>query len=1365
MSNPRIKLGHVNYSIMRDLNTNKTIIKNNNKNILSLSGHNNDNTLDIIDENTVLNIQSNNTGVTSHSTILLGITNGDNWSLSSGISGSVDNDYNFHVMKNNSEYFTILDNGNIGIGQNNPTKKLDINGDVNIAGQLNVNGTLNYLNTENTIIKDPLIKQASDNPGDSLDIGHYGIYNDGSTKFSGFFRDATDNTFKLFTGLEVEPTNVVDTSATGYTKADLDIGNLDVSGNINFTGTLFNNGVTFNSVTKIENTNNTTSITSEEQSDTLIMKTNSSERMRITSSGNVGIGTDVPSELLHIQKDQDGDTSLYIQNSNSSNNNYTSVKLRTDTTFGYLNQYGGSFSSSGALKANSTLLLGYGTNGLSLVAGNTGGDVRFYTNGTSDSNERMVVNSSGNVGIGITNPTSKLHIQADTNEQEDETGEHGLKISTGVSNQTLMMGYDGTDDLSYINSENSLQVTPLGLQTRGGNVGIGKINPSYTLDISGNVNFTGSIFQNGVTYFTSGDLVYIGERTASSSLDINFNDFSGNFSKYIIEIINCRPADVTHLLLRMSSNNGSSYDSGTTSYTSSMTYGMNPFYENSSSIRLTGNLNSTNNSNKFINLKIEIINPILSARTNIRWDGSYVTSNDLYYNMNGSGYNENATSINAIKIFCETGLIAEGNFKLYGVKATTLTVPNDDTEYILTDSNSLKFYTNSVQRALIDNNGNLGVGITNPSYPLDIVGDINTTTDYNISGTQVLSSTTLGSSVVNSSLQNLGTLTSATISGDLIVDTDTLYVDSTNDRVGVNNSSPSYPLDISGETKTNVLHIQESNTRYRIGQISYSGLITGSESNYIDSFTPPTLTTSTGDGTFTVSSSGNDAGTNPANVFDGNNTTYWDAPNYDGVSGNYTGGTNLTGSYAGEWIKLQTPKSLVVRQYEITTGPHTFQYYSSAPTTFKLFGSNDDSNWVELDSQSGVAGVIGNSWTYSTKKTFTVNASVGYTYFALVINAAHQFNYGVEIGTLNFIGSFEEIGTSTIDGFGIGITTNDTIFNISTDGNLGVGITNPSYKLDVQGDVNFNGTIYQNGTTFTPDVSLIKDTDNTTSITTEQESETLIFSTNNSEKMRIKNDGLVGIGITNPSYKLDVVGDINFTGILYQNGTTFSSGGGGYSSFIKDTDNTTSITTEEESETLIFNTNNSEKMRIQNNGLVGIGITNPNYKLDVSGDINFTGTFTNNGINAIPYVYLRDEKTAGTSGGTFTSGAWRTRTLNTEVEDTHNICTLSSNQFTLEAGTYRILARCPALRVNRMKAKLYNISDATDELIGDSSFTSSGDNIQTNSHIKGKFTIASSKTFEIQHRSQSSYSSHGFGLSSNFGVVEVYSEVELWKLY
>ena len=48
-------------------------------------------------------------------------------------------------------------------------------------------------------------------------------------------------------------------------------------------------------------------------------------------------------------------------------------------------------------------------------------------------------------------------------------------------------------------------------------------------------------------------------------------------------------------------------------------------------------------------------------------------------------------------------------------------------------------------------------------------------------------------------------------------------------------------------------------------------------------------------------------------------------------------------------------------------------------------------------------------------------------------------------------------------------------------------------------------------------------------------------------RMTITEDGKVGIGTEAPSKVLDVSGDINFTGTLYQNGSAFSSGGGGSS--------------------------------------------------------------------------------------------------------------------------------------------------------------------------------------------------------------------------
>jgi len=61
-------------------------------------------------------------------------------------------------------------------------------------------------------------------------------------------------------------------------------------------------------------------------------------------------------------------------------------------------------------------------------------------------------------------------------------------------------------------------------------------------------------------------------------------------------------------------------------------------------------------------------------------------------------------------------------------------------------------------------NGRVGINQNNPAYPLDVTGDIRTTTLFRVGSASVLTETTLGSAVVNSSLTSLGTLSGLTIS-------------------------------------------------------------------------------------------------------------------------------------------------------------------------------------------------------------------------------------------------------------------------------------------------------------------------------------------------------------------------------------------------------------------------------------------------------------------------------------------------------------------------------------------------------------------------------------------------------------------------
>lgn len=146
------------------------------------------------------------------------------------------------------------------------------------------------------------------------------------------------------------------------------------------------------------------------------------------------------------------------------------------------------------------------------------------------------------------------------------------------------------------------------------------------------------------------------------------------------------------------------------------------------------------------------------------------------------------------------------------------------------------------------------------------------------------------------------------------------------------------------------------------------------------------------------------------------------------------------------------------------------------------------------------------------------------------------------------------------------------------------------------------------------------------------------------------------------------------------------------------------------------------------------------------------------------YIHIRDEKASGVAGGGFTLGAWRTRDLTVELDDTGGDVVLAANQITLQAGTYTCLISCPARRVILHKARLQNITDGTTILVGTSESTTSATvNDQTRSFIVGRFTLAAPKVLEVQHRSSATRAGDGFGAACGFGVVEVYTEVELWK--
>ena len=97
-------------------------------------------------------------------------------------------------------------------------------GALTISGNLTVNGTSTTVNSTNVSIDDPMLYLGDGNQSNVLDLGVVAAFNNGTYQHAGLVRDASDATWKLFSGVTAEPGTTVD--FTTYTKDSLELGNL-----------------------------------------------------------------------------------------------------------------------------------------------------------------------------------------------------------------------------------------------------------------------------------------------------------------------------------------------------------------------------------------------------------------------------------------------------------------------------------------------------------------------------------------------------------------------------------------------------------------------------------------------------------------------------------------------------------------------------------------------------------------------------------------------------------------------------------------------------------------------------------------------------------------------------------------------------------------------------------------------------------------------------------------------------------------------------------------------------------------------------------------------------------------------------------
>lgn len=110
-------------------------------------------------------------------------------------------------------------------------------GNVTVVGNLFVNGNTTVVSTNNVSVNDSLIYLANDNPGNSLDIGFVGHFNNGTYQHTGLFRSASDGTWRLVSNIIPEISSTVNVTNAVYDP--IQVGNIS-SPSI----TLLTNGLT-----------------------------------------------------------------------------------------------------------------------------------------------------------------------------------------------------------------------------------------------------------------------------------------------------------------------------------------------------------------------------------------------------------------------------------------------------------------------------------------------------------------------------------------------------------------------------------------------------------------------------------------------------------------------------------------------------------------------------------------------------------------------------------------------------------------------------------------------------------------------------------------------------------------------------------------------------------------------------------------------------------------------------------------------------------------------------------------------------------------------------------------------------------------
>jgi len=415
------------------------------------------------------------------------------------------------ISHTSGTFSTDLISGYWGAYQIDPTNAVTLLNDLTVTGSLVVNGTTTQVDSTVTMLSDPIITLSKDTQtvNDGKDRGIEFKYYDTTEKLGFFGWDRSTNSFTFVpdatNGSEVisgSVGNAIFNTVTSNLIGNV-TGNLtgDVTGNVtgNLTGTILTasqaniTGVGALSSGSITNTFGNIDIGSSNltATGTTILET-------------VGIGTASPSSKLHIESAYtlaNGTSQFLIKN--TSDGESACIAFEGVSS-------GGSTGNKGAIYFNA------GAGGAV-----TDNRLEFNANHQNSITPHISINGNGNVGFGTTSPQSLLEISKNdqtngatlgiTNSFEGSAWNSGDIIGTinfrsnDTSTTEAIRGqiklFDDASSSSSFSAFNAMSFSTANLNTlhermridSNGDVGMGLTNPSYKLDVSGSIGYSGSL--------------------------------------------------------------------------------------------------------------------------------------------------------------------------------------------------------------------------------------------------------------------------------------------------------------------------------------------------------------------------------------------------------------------------------------------------------------------------------------------------------------------------------------------------------------------------------------------------------------------------------------------------------------------------------------------------------------------------------------------------------------------------------------------------------------------------------------------------------------------------------------------------------